>query len=156
LIQASSHHAVDFLTAITRATGYVLVPPPDYVVTAVTGAVVILAGILIAAIGVARVKRSATLQHSEILGSSIRIVLLLDNLQTAIAASDARISALAAHLDEHARASQGAASASYNVAIRLARSGASRQDLITTCGVTQQEADLLLRLHGADRVRSAA
>jgi hypothetical protein len=39
----------------------------------------------------------------------------------------------------------------------MARSGASRQELMTTCGVTQQEADLVLRLHAADpSVRSAA
>jgi hypothetical protein len=39
----------------------------------------------------------------------------------------------------------------------MARSGASRQELMTACGVTQQEADLVLRLHSADpAARSAA
>ncbi len=157
MLQVSTHHAAVLLTAFARSTRYVLVPPPDYVVIAATGAVVILAAILIAAVCAARVKRSATLQAREILDSSIRIAVQIENLQTALAVSDTRICALAARLDEHSRSSQGAASASYNVAIRMARNGASRQDLITTCGVTQQEADLLLRLHGADRaVRSAA
>jgi hypothetical protein len=157
LIQVSTPHASALLTTIAPITRYFLVPPPDYVVIAVTGAVVILAAVLIAAVCVARVKRSASLQHCEALESSIRVALLLDNLQSSIAASDARIGTLAARLDEHARSLQGATSTSYNVAIRMARSGTSRQDLITACGVTQQEADLLLRLHGADRaVRSAA
>jgi hypothetical protein len=154
LIQVTTHPAAVLLTAITPNTGYILVPAA---LIAVTGALVVLIAILIAAVCVARLKRSGTAQTCEILGSSVKIAMLLDNLQTAIAASDARICALAARLDEHARATQGAASTSYNVAIRMARGGASRQDLMTSCGMTQQEADLVLRLHGADRAaRSAA
>jgi hypothetical protein len=154
LLQVSTQPAAALLTAVTPDTGYVLVRTP---VIAMTAAVLVLAAILLAAVCVARIKRSATLQSSEILDGSIKIAMLLDNLQTAIAASDARICALATRLEEHARATQGAASTSYNAAIRLARGGASRQDLMTTCGMTQQEADLVLRLHGADRAaRSAA
>jgi hypothetical protein len=131
-------------------------PLPDYVLILLTGAVVILAGILIAAVFAARLKRSATLQSRQILDGSAWLAEQLEQLSAALAVTDARVATLAARLDEQSR-TQGAGPTSYNVAIRLARSGASRQELITTCGVTQQEADLVLRLHATDpTVRSAA
>jgi len=46
---------------------------------------------------------------------------------------------------------------SYQIAIRMARTGASREDLISSCGITRQEAELLQRLHApAARTRIAA
>lgn len=36
----------------------------------------------------------------------------------------------------------------YETAIRLARKGVSREDLIANCGVMAHEADLVIRLHG--------
>jgi Protein of unknown function (DUF2802) len=131
--------------------------PPDYVLILLTGVVVILAGALIAAVFAARLKRSATLQSRQILDGSAWLAEQIEQLSAALAVTDARLATLAARLDEQSRTSQGTAPTSYNVAIRLARSGASRQELITTCGVTQQEADLVLRLHATDpTVRSAA
>jgi Protein of unknown function (DUF2802) len=137
--------------------GSVLVPPPDYVLIPLTGAIVVLAGILIAAFFAARVKRSATAQHREILGSAAWLAEQIEQLSASLSLADARIGALAAQQDEQSRTTQGAVSTSYNVAIRMARSGASRRELMTTCGVTQQEADLVLRLHATDpTVRTAA
>jgi response regulator RpfG family c-di-GMP phosphodiesterase len=43
----------------------------------------------------------------------------------------------------------------YETAIRLARAGTTRQELMASCGVTRHEADLLLRLH-APRAPAAA
>ncbi len=46
---------------------------------------------------------------------------------------------------------------SYQIAVRMARSGATREELVSSCGVTRQEADLLQRLHApAARARIAA
>jgi hypothetical protein len=158
MIQTATHQATAAVTAAAPAFfGYVLAPPPDYVLILLTGAVVILAGILSAAVFAARLKRSATLQSRQILDGSAWLAEQLEQLSAAVAVTDARIATLAARLDEQSRTSQGAGPTSYNVAIRLARSGATRQELITTCGVTQQEADLVLRLHATDpTVRSAA
>ena len=139
------------------SVGIVLVPPPDYILVPLTGALVIMAGILIAAVFSARLKRVATVQAGEILGKSARLADQIAELSSALAATDARLAMLAGRLDEQSRSTQGAAPTSYNVAIRMARSGASRQELMTTCGVTQQEADLVLRLHASDpSIRSAA
>ena len=35
---------------------------------------------------------------------------------------------------------------SYQIAIRLARSGATREEMMASCGVTRQEAELMQRL----------
>jgi len=132
-------------------------PLQDYVLVPITGTVVVLAGILIAALCSIWVKRAAAAQAREILESSARLAERIEHLSEALAGADARIAALAGRLEEQSRSSQGAAPTSYNVAIRMARSGATRQEIMTTCGVTQQEADLVLRLHTADSgVRTAA
>ncbi len=156
MIQNALHPATAVTTGIP-IMGYVIVPPPDYVLVPVTGAAIVVAGILIAAFFAARVKNSVTAQSRDILGSAAWLAEQIEQLGTQVSATDARVAALAARLDEHSRTTQGAGPTSYNVAIRMARSGASRQELMSTCGVTQQEADLVLRLHSADPgVRSAA
>jgi cell division protein FtsB len=115
-----------------------------------TGAIIIVSTLLIAVAVTVLIKRSAARQFGQLAQH-------LQQLQEAVAAADARVAALAETLDERARTAQGASPTSYNVAIRLARSGASRQELMSTCGVTQQEADLVLRLHAGDPgIRSAA
>ena len=139
------------------ATAFVLVPPPDYVLVPLTGAVVLAAGIVVAALLSARLKRAASAQACEILGKAARLGEQISELGSALAATDARLAMLAERLEEQSRSTQGVAPTSYNVAIRMARSGASRQELMSTCGVTQQEADLVLRLHATDPgVRTAA
>jgi len=156
MIQTATHHGAAVQAAINPAAHYVLVPPPDYVTIPLTGAVVILAAILIAAIFAARVTRAAGTPLREVLDHCRRLGAQLEELTAALSATDARVGALAARFDEYSRSAQGATTTSYNVAIRLARRGASRQELMTTCGVTQQEADLVLRLHATDPARSAA
>jgi hypothetical protein len=44
-----------------------------------------------------------------------------------------------------------AAVPSYQIAVRLARSGATREELISSCGLSRQEAELVQRLHGPTR-----
>jgi hypothetical protein len=155
--QTALPHAGTAPAAAAPATAYLLVPPPDYQLIPLTGAVVVLAGILIAAVFSARLKRAAAAQAHDILDRSAQLADQIGQLTTALAAADARVAALAGRLDEQSRSTQGGAPTSYNVAIRMARSGASRQELMTTCGVTQQEADLVLRLHASDpAARSAA
>jgi len=154
-----SQTALPHTAAQTAApsAGLVLVPPPDYLLVPLTGTFVVMAGVLIAALFSARLKRAAAAQACEILGKSARLADQISELSSALAATDAHLAMLAGRLDEQSRSNQGAAPTSYNVAIRMARSGASRQELMSTCGVTQQEADLVLRLHASDQnVRSAA
>ena len=45
-----------------------------------------------------------------------------------------------------------AAARSYDIALRLARNGANREELMSTCGMSRHEAELAVRLHGPGRV----
>lgn len=44
-----------------------------------------------------------------------------------------------------------AAARSYDIALRLARNGASREELMSNCGMSRHEAELAVRLHGPGR-----
>jgi hypothetical protein len=157
MIQTATHPATAAVTAHSQIFGSLLLPAPDSLLTPLTIAVVGLAAIVIVSLFVAYSKRSLSRQSREILAGSAYLAEQLDKLHAALAAADARVAALAARLDEQSRTTQGGSSTSYNVAIRMARSGATRQELMTTCGVTQQEADLVLRLHATDPgLRTAA
>jgi hypothetical protein len=59
---------------------------------------------------------------------------------------------------EQRRTSSPAASGapSYQIAIRLARSGAPREELMASCGLTRQEAELVQRLHAPARAPKLA
>jgi len=76
-----------------------------------------------------------------------------------LSALDARVNATATairRIDERierqtqpAAQPKGTPAGGYQIAIRLARSGASREELMTSCGLSLGEADLVRRLHGA-------
>ena len=98
--------------------------------------------------------RRATRAHSQHLFTHSQA--LIEQLS----ALDARVTATASairRLDERIERQgqprapiQGAPAApGYQIAIRLARGGASREELIAGCGLSSGEADLVCRLHGA-------
>jgi hypothetical protein len=53
-----------------------------------------------------------------------------------------------AHDVRLAPAQSNGAARGYEIAARLARSGAPKEELIKSCGITTHEAELLIRLHG--------
>ena len=77
-----------------------------------------------------------------------------------ITAIATRTEALAERLEdsEQRRTSAPAATAapSYQIAIRLAKSGAPREELMSSCGLSRQEAELVQRLHAPPRKLAAA
>jgi uncharacterized protein DUF2802 len=84
----------------------------------------------------------------------------LTEARSAIAAIGTRTEGLAERLEdrEQRRTSAPAATAapSYQIAIRLAKSGAPREELMSSCGLSRQEAELVQRLHGPPRKLAAA
>jgi hypothetical protein len=87
--------------------------------------------------------------------------------QTQLAEARTEITAIATHtatlaerLDdsEQRRTSAPAATTapSYQIAIRLAKSGAPREELMSSCGLSRQEAELVQRLHAPPRKLAAA
>jgi hypothetical protein len=69
----------------------------------------------------------------------------------------ASIAALRERLDERMQLAQVNApgAGGIDLAVRLARQGSSLEEIVKTCGVTRQEAQLLLRLHVAEAHRQA-
>ncbi len=49
----------------------------------------------------------------------------------------------------------GRVEAGYELAIRLARSGAGTEELVTACGMTRKEAEVVTRLHGRPAAAAA-
>ena len=72
----------------------------------------------------------------------------LTRIESAANTTVARVTAFGSRLEENPRSTAPAGAAGYGIAIRMARSGATRDELIATTGLSQQEADLVIRLHG--------
>jgi hypothetical protein len=105
-------------------------------------------------------------QNSMILGRLIAIEEQLASNQTQLASTREQLASLAAHAErmgetlqdsEQRRipAAASGATPSYQIAIRLARSGAPREELMTSCGLSRQEAELVQRLHAPSRTKLA-
>jgi len=92
--------------------------------------------------------------------SSAGLAAQLSQLESQAAARDVELGALTERLQSLARPENTPSQSNYDIAIRLARGGAQRDELMASCGLTRQEAELVARLHGPDRerpgVRSAA
>jgi hypothetical protein len=73
------------------------------------------------------------------------------SLHETVAAMSARLDTLRerAEVDSHRAPAGVTAHRGYDMAARLARNGASREDLVVNCGITRHEAELLLRVHNA-------
>jgi hypothetical protein len=77
----------------------------------------------------------------------------LADIADALTALNRRLDEMAERQEGEGRraGATGVAAPSYQIAIRLARSGAPREDLMASCGLTRQEAELVQRLHAPPR-----
>ncbi|MDY0065872.1 MAG: DUF2802 domain-containing protein [Steroidobacteraceae bacterium] len=84
----------------------------------------------------------------------------LRSLHETIAVMSARLDALGERAETEARVAPATTPAArgYDLAARLARNGADAEQLVSACGLTRHEAELLTRLHGrqAPQTPSAA
>lgn len=95
--------------------------------------------------------RRATRRQTEAVMAQNRALLeRLDALDAHLEAADQHISSLGDRLEKPAPPAPSATGGpqSYQIAIRLARSGASVEELISGCGLARAEAELVRRLHG--------
>lgn len=102
--------------------------------------------------------RRATLAQTEVLLANHNIVLQrLADLEARVAATQVSLSRLGERLERPQQvASPTAAPApGYQIAIRLAKGGASREELISGCGLSTHEAELVHRLHAPQSRPSA-
>jgi hypothetical protein len=85
-----------------------------------------------------------------------RTALLLDRLaglEQQIAATNTRLDALPERFESGPQAATVASlpAANYQIAIRLAKNGARAEELVESCALTRQEAELVRRLHSPPR-----
>jgi hypothetical protein len=105
-------------------------------------------GFALAAIAFMRWRRAT--ERSIVLFAEQNALLLekLAGIETRIDAAQASFNELKQHVADLNRTTTSTThSPSYQIAIRMARSGAVLDELVTSCGLTRQEAQLVQRLH---------
>lgn len=105
----------------------------------------------LAAVAFTRWRRSADSSADRFME---RTSLLLDRL----AALEAQIAATNERLSEQQQRVAPAANpqANYQIAIRLAKNGSGCEELVASCGITRQEAEIVHRLHAPPKRPRAA
>ena len=102
-------------------------------------------------------RRAAIRQTNQALAHDAEILRRLEGLDAGLVAVTTLIGQITETLERSQRADAVGARAlsGYPIAIRLARSGASAPELVSSCGISFSEADLVCRLHGTARAANA-
>jgi hypothetical protein len=139
---------------------------PDFALL-IGRALFLIAGFVLAAVVFVRWRRAAERTTELFLEQNAALLARLGSLEEQLAAGQAQlagaradIAALAARLEEGEQrrtpAPAATAAPSYQIAIRLARGGAPREELMASCGLSRQEAELVQRLHAPRTAKLAA
>jgi Protein of unknown function (DUF2802) len=113
-------------------------------------AVFLLFSFVIAAFAFTSWRRAIQVQTAQVLSQTNTVLQRLASLEARVDATKTTISQLGERLERPALPSTGnGPSASYQMAIRLAKGGASREELVSGCGLSLAEAELVRRLHGS-------
>ena len=130
----------------------------DYVFWAMALAIVVLgAATGVQAINLARLRESARRDVQRLFEQMDLTLGELRDVTTSLAGGLAVIGELRSRQDDGRREPEPAPAAhaaarSYDIALRLARNGANREELMSTCGMSRHEAELAVRLHGPRRI----
>jgi hypothetical protein len=113
---------------------------------------------LLAAVTFTRWRRATERSGERFAEQNTALLAQLANMEQSLAETHRKLDVLSECRESEVRrvVAGGASAPSYQIAIRLARSGAPREELVASCGLTRQEAELVLRLHGPSRPKLAA
>jgi hypothetical protein len=103
---------------------------------------------VIAAIAFTGWRRATRAQTDQVLSQTNTVLQRLASLEASMDATKITISRLGDRLERPPAAPTTGASPGYQMAIRLAKNGATREDLMAGCGLSLAEAELVQRLHG--------
>jgi alkylation response protein AidB-like acyl-CoA dehydrogenase len=111
----------------------------------------------LAAVAFTRWRRAAQAHAAQLQANHQVVLQRLADLEARVAATNAAVSRLGERVErpQQLAAAPAAAAPGYQIAIRLAKGGASREELISGCGLSSHEAELVHRLH-APQTRSSA
>jgi Protein of unknown function (DUF2802) len=124
-------------------------PSPDILLLA-GRAVFLLFSFICAAIAFTAWRRATQTQTQQVLEHTRLVLERLARIEARVDATKLCVSELGERVDRPQQPPQTATTVTpgYQVAIRLARSGASREELMSGCGLSRGEAELVHRLHG--------
>jgi alkylation response protein AidB-like acyl-CoA dehydrogenase len=112
-------------------------------------AVFLVFSFVVAAISFTAWRRATRRQTAEVLSQTQLVLQRLAELEARVDATRSAVAQLGERLERPAAATPSQPpSPGYQIAIRLARGGASREELMSGCGLTLAEAELVRRLHG--------
>jgi alkylation response protein AidB-like acyl-CoA dehydrogenase len=112
-------------------------------------AVFLVFSFIVAAVSFTAWRRATRRQTAEVISQTQIVLQRLAELEARVDGTKSAIAQLAERLDRPATpAPSSSPSPGYQIAIRLARGGASREELMSGCGLTLAEAELVRRLHG--------
>jgi|SRR5579872_758169 len=126
-------------------------PVPSVELMLVAGrAVFLLFSFVVAAVTFTRWRRATQAQTEQLLAGHELLLKRIADLEARLDATRVSISDLGERLVRPPQPNTAAAVASpgYQIAIRLAKGGASREELMASCGLSSHEAELVRRLHG--------
>jgi hypothetical protein len=113
-------------------------------------AVFLLFSFVVAAFAFNSWRRATQAQTDQVLHQTNTVLQRLAELEARVDATKITLSRLGDRLERPAPpAVANASSANYQMAIRLAKGGASREELMAGCGLSLAEAELVQRLHGS-------
>jgi alkylation response protein AidB-like acyl-CoA dehydrogenase len=136
------------VTCITQELPAMTLPSTDFLLIA-GRAVFLVFSFIVAAISFTAWRRATSRQTAEVLSQTQLVLQRLAQLETRVEGTRITVTELSERLDRPpATASAAPPSPGYQIAIRLARGGASREELMSGCGLTLAEAELIRRLHG--------
>jgi hypothetical protein len=120
-------------------------------------AVFLLFSFVVAAFAFTSWRRATQVQTEQVLSQTNTLLQRLAALEAGVDATKVTLSQLGARLERPAPpVAANGASANYQMAIRLAKGGASREELMSGCGQSLAEAELVQRLHGSSSASRAA
>ena len=113
-------------------------------------AVFLVFSFVLAAVAFTGWRRAAAAQTGRILANHEALLQRLAHLEARIDATKLSVSKLGERLERPQTVASTVATPApgYQIAIRLARGGASQEELISGCGLSTHEAELICRLHG--------
>ena len=116
-------------------------------------AVFLIFSFVLAAVTFTRWRRSAQRSTEQIVIQNSLVLQRLAAIEERVASANFRVAELATQLQGELRAAPAASDTQprYQTAIRLAREGASRDELIASCGLSRQEAELVVRVHSSEQ-----
>jgi hypothetical protein len=133
-----------------------ILPNPSLEMLLIAGRAILLIGAFwIFALAFIRWRRADDRANTALHAQLERVFAEMRSMHETIAVMSARLDAMSKESEIDSRRAPAASQRGYDVAQRLARNGASIEELVNNCGITRHEAELLVRLHGA-KVRETA